>query len=169
MLQLRRILILTAAVTTACASGPEIKKLGSYGAVSPTFTTPQNEKTPTQMTVNLAQPSYVTALFVVPGRGSVIVYPTDSAMDTHLAAGSHTIPVHFAQAAFSRDSQLAALRRGMQGGRRGPQPSVRQDTARAAGDTSRFGLGNSSPGASPIGYLLLVASPTQISYSTLQR
>lgn len=170
MLQLRRILILMAAVTTACASGPEIKKLGSYGAVSPTFTTPQNEKTPTQMTVNLTQPSYVTALFVVPGRGSVIVYPTDSAMDTHLAAGSHTIPVHFAQAAFSRDSQLAALRRGMQGGgRRNPPPIVRQDTARAPGDTSRLGLGNSSPGASPIGYLLLVASPSQISYSTLLR
>ena len=157
------------AVTTACASGPEIRKLGDYGTVSPTFTTPQAEKTPTQMTVNLTRPSYVTALFVVPGRGSVIVYPTDSAMDTHLAAGSHTIPVHFAQAAFSRDSQLAALRRGMQGGRRGPPQTVRQDTARAPGDTSRFGLGNSSPGASPIGYLLLVASPSQISYSTLQR
>lgn len=158
------------AVTASCASGPEIRKLGDYGTVTPTFSTPQNEKTPTQMTVNLTQPSYVTALFVVPGRGSVIVYPTDSAMDTHLPAGTHTIPVHFAEAAFSRDSQLAAIRRGMQGGgRRGPTPNVRADTARARGDTSRFGLGNSSPGASPIGYLLLVASPSQISYSTLQR
>jgi len=169
MLQFRRSLILMVAVTAACASGPEIRKLGNYDSVSPTFTTPQNEKTPTQMTVNLTQPSYVTALFVVPGRGSVIVYPTDSAMDTHLAAGSHTIPVHFAEAAFSRDSQLAALRRGMQGGRRGPPPNVRPDTARARGDTTRFGLGNASPGASPIGYLLLVASPSEISYPTLRR
>jgi len=169
MLQFRRSLILMVAVTAACASGPEIRKLGNYDSVSPTFTTPQNEKTPTQMTVNLTQPSYVTALFVVPGRGSVIVYPTDSAMDTHLAAGSHTIPVHFAEAAFSRDSQLAALRRGMQGGRRGPPPNVRPDTARARGDTTRFGLGNASPGASPIGYLLLVASPSEISYPTLGR
>jgi len=170
MFQFRRILILMVALTASCASGPEIRKLGDYGVVTPTFTTPQNEKTPTQMTVNLSQPSYVTALFVVPGRGSVIVYPTDSAMETHLAAGSHTIPVHFAEAAFSRDSQLAAIRRGMPpGGRRNPPPIVRTDTARARGDTSRLGLGNSSPGASPIGYLLLVASPSQISYPTLRR
>jgi hypothetical protein len=169
MLQLRRILLALVAATAACASGPQIHKLGDYGAVSPLFTTPQNEKTPTEMTVNLARPAYVAALFVVPGRGSVILYPTDTSMNTHLDAGAHTIPVHFRESAFNRDSMLVALRRGTpdRGGRRNPQPTVRVDTTRR--DSSRLGgIRDPGPGASPIGYLLLVASPAEIPLSSLQ-
>lgn len=167
---------MSVAAATACASGPEIRKLGDYGSVNPLFTTPANQKTPSQITVNLTQPAYVAALFVVPGRGAVIVYPTDTAMNTHVDAGSHTIPVHFAETPFNRDSMLAAIRRNTQGGtRRNPQPSIRPDTMRR--DTTHFrdstrvgGLrGEPGPGASPIGYLLLVASPTEIPFSTLQR
>lgn len=170
MLHFRRILIASVAATAACASGPEIRKLGDYGSVNPLFTTPANQKTPSQITVNLTQPAYVAALFVVPGRGAVIVYPTDSAANTHVDAGSHTIPVHFAETPFNRDSMLAAIRRGAPGGtRRNPQPSVRPDTIRR--DSTRLGAlrGEPGPGASPIGYLLLVASPTEIPLATLQR
>ena len=181
MLQFRRLLIASVAAVAACASGPQIRKLGDYGSVNPLFTTPSNQKTPTQMTVNLTQPAYVAALFVVPGRGAVIVYPTDTTMDTHVDAGSHTIPVHFAQTPFNRDSMLAAIRRGAQGSTRRnpqpqPQPTVRsdtlfRDTTRARGDSSRLGglRGEPGPGASPIGYLLLVASPNQMPLATLQR
>ena len=177
MLQFRRVLIASLAAIAACASGPEIRKLGDYGSVNPLFTTPPNQKTPREITVNLTQPAYVAALFVVPGRGAVIVYPTDTTTNTHVDAGSHTIPVHFAETPFNRDSMLAAIRRGSQGGtRRNPQPTIRpdtlfRDTTRARGDSSRLGglRGEPGPGASPIGYLLLVASPTAIPLSTLQR
>ena len=166
-----------AALAAACASGPEIRKLGDYGAVGPAFTTPQGQKTPQEITVSLNQPSYVAALFVVPGRGAVIVYPTDSAARSRLDAGSHTIPVHFAETPFNRDSMLAAIRRqGQGGGSRGnPPPRVRQDTMRRdsirlRGDSGRFGaLRDPGPGASPIGYLLLVASSSEIPLSTLER
>jgi hypothetical protein len=176
MLQLRRILLAIVASTAACASGPQIRKLGDYGSVTPFFTTPQNQKTPSQMTVNLAQPAYVATLFVVPGRGAVIVYPTDTAMNNHVDAGSHTIPVHFAEAAFNRDSMFAAMRRQQQGGTRGGPPRVRadtmrRDTTRLRGDTSRSGIlrGDPGPGASPIGFLLLVAASNQFPLATLQR
>ncbi|HEY2378510.1 MAG TPA: hypothetical protein VGH98_21195 [Gemmatimonadaceae bacterium] len=180
MFQLRRILLALVVTTAACSSGPEIRKLGDYGTVAPLFTTPQNEKTPTQITVNLARPSYVTALYVVPGRGAVIVFPTDTAMNTHVDAGQHTIPVQFRERAFNRDSMFAAIRRQQQG--RNPNPSqpppVFRDTARRdsvrygsdSGTTSR-GLGplrEPGPGASPIGYLLLVASPTEIPLAGLR-
>ena len=177
MLQLRRILLATAVFTAACASGPEIRKLGDYGPTQPLFTTPQNQKTPSEITVNLSRPAYVAALFVVPGRGAVIVYPTDSS-DTHVAAGQHTIPVRFLERAFNRDSMYAAIRRQSQGrtpvAPPMPNPVFRDTTTRDSArvdsaTTISRGLRDPGPGASPIGYLLLVASPTQIPFSSLQR
>ena len=180
MLQFRRVFLAVVVATTACASGPEIRKLGDYPVVQPLFTTPANQKTPSEITVNLARPSYVAALFVVPGRGAVIVYPTDTTADTHLDAGAHTIPVHFAERPFNRDSMLAMLGRRNQGPGRGGNPSpvprvrpdtIPRDTARIRSDSGPVSSGfrDASPGASPIGYLLLVASPAQISYASLRR
>ena len=129
------------------------------------------------MTVNLTRPAYVAALFVVPGRGAVIVYPSDSAMDTHLDVGAHTIPVRFTESPFNRDSMLAALRR-EQGGVRNPPPSrfprdtMRRDSTtrvvRADTSTRSGVLREPGPGASPIGYLLLVAASNQIPFDGLR-
>ncbi|HKW48122.1 MAG TPA: hypothetical protein VJN70_11775 [Gemmatimonadaceae bacterium] len=179
MLQLRPILLALVVTAAACTGGPEIRKLGDYPTTQPLFTTPQNQKTPSQITVNLARPSYVTALFVVPGRGAVIIFPTDTSMDTHIDAGQHTIPVQFRERAYNRDSAMAANRRMAQGRYPTPNPSpnppvfrdtVRHDSTRAdSAGYSRLGaIREPSPGASPIGYLLLVASPTQIPLATLQ-
>jgi len=177
MRQFRQLLLASVVTTSACASGPEIRKLGDYPAVQPLFTTPQNEKTPSEITVNLARPSYVSALYVVPGRGAVIVYPTDTTMDTHLDAGAHTIPVRFSERPYNRDSALAMARRVAQGRARGGMPAPRtpvdtlsRDSSRVRGDSSRLGgFRDPSPGSSPIGYLLLVASPAQIPLQNLQR
>lgn len=174
MRQFRQLLLATLVATSACASGPEIRKLGDYPSVQPLFTTPLNQKTPSEITVNLARPSYVATLFVVPGRGAVIVYPTDSSTDTRLDAGAHTIPIHFNERPYNRDSALAMLRRSSQGRGRGgnPTPRMPRDTipADTRGDTSRIGaFREASPGSSPIGYLLLVASPREIPLMNLQR
>jgi hypothetical protein len=178
MRQFRQLLLATLVAISACASGPEIRKLGDYPTVQPLFTTPQNQKTPSEITVNLARPSYVATLFVVPGRGAVIVYPTDTSMETHLDAGSHTIPVRFSERPYNRDSAIALARRASQGRGRGGMPAPRlpvdtlgRDSARVRGDSSRLASGfrDASPGSSPIGYLLLVASPSQIPLQNLQR
>jgi hypothetical protein len=52
-----------------------------------------------------------------------------------------------------------------------PRDTVPRDSIHVrGGDTTRYtGFRDASPGASPIGYLLLVASPTQISLPNLQR
>lgn len=161
-------LFLVLALASACASGPTIKRLGDYASSQPLFTTASNPKTPREITVNLKSPAYLSVLYVVPGRGSVIVYPTDSSTDTRIAAGQHTVPVYFAEAPFNRDSMFAAARReAMGGGTRTPR--VRRDTI--SRDSTRSGLGpirEPGPGASPIGYLLLVASPAPIPYTALE-
>jgi hypothetical protein len=170
-LRMRQLSFLLLALTAAssCASGPTIKRLGDYSTSQPLFTAASNPKTPRQITVNLKSPSYVSVLYVVPGRGAVIVYPADSATDTRVASGQHTVPVYFSEAPFNRDSMfIAARREGMGGGTR--MPRVRRDTLPR--DSTRAGLGpirEPGPGASPIGYLLLVASPAAIPYTTLER
>ena len=172
MLQTRLMAPLIALAAAACASGPSPHRLGEYATLQPMFTTPQNQRTPTQITVNLTAPAYVAALFVVPGRGTAIVYPADSATYNHVDAGQHVIPIHFAERAFNRDSMLAVYRRqGQEGNRRPPTPrrdtTYRDSTRR---DSTRFGiLRDTSVAASPIGYLLLVASPNAIPYSMLRR
>src|SRR5262249_13844199 len=119
---LRRILLVTLVATTACASGPEIRKLGDYPYLQPLFTLPQNQRTPSEMTVNLRNPAYVAALFVVPGRGAVVVFPSDTVADLRIETGQHTIPLHFRETAYNRDSMYAALRRQAQG-RGNPPPN----------------------------------------------
>lgn len=166
MRQIRSLLLVLAALT-ACSSGPQIRRLGEYSSLQPLFTVASTPKTPREITVNLKSPEYVSVLYVVPGRGAVIVYPTDSSTDTHVDAGQHAVPVHFAETPFNRDSMFAAARReAMGGGTR--MPRTRRDTI--GRDSTRGGLGalrEPSPGASPIGYLLLVTSPTKIPYTTL--
>lgn len=162
-------LFLVLVSVSACASGPTIKKLGDYTASQPLFTTASKPKTPREITVNLKSPAYLSVLYVVPGRGAVIVYPTDSTTNTRVTAGQHTVPVYFAEAPLNRDSLfMAARREAMGGGTR--YPRTRRDTLPR--DSTRSGLGalrDPSPGASPIGYLLLVASQSPIPYSMLEQ
>jgi hypothetical protein len=138
---------------------------------TPVFTAAPTPKTPREITVNLKSPEYVSVLYVVPGRGAVIVYPSDTSTDTHVDAGQHTVPVYFTETPFNRDSMFAAARREAMGGGGGTRmPRVRRDTV--SRDSVRAGLGplrEPGPGASPIGYLLLVTSPVRIPYSTLAR
>jgi len=172
MFQPRQIILLIVFAAAACASGPATHRLGEYSALQPLFTTPQSQRTPTQMTVNLSAPAYVAALFVVPGRGTAIVYPVDSMANNHVEAGQHTIPIRFSEQPFNRDSLLSVYRRQSQeGGRRTPPPrrdSISRDTTRR--DSTRVGvLRDPSVAASPIGYLLLVASPSSIPFPMLKR
>src|SRR5262249_20105029 len=138
---------------------------------------------------NLTKPAYVAVLYVVPGRGAAIVYPTDSSTDNRVDIGAHVVPLHFAEMPLNRDSLFQAMRRqGMRGGGGGGQPQQPpqrmppRDTLRSISDTSQrdsvrvtstssgFGpLREPSPGASPIGYLLLAASSDNIPFPMLRK
>lgn len=161
-----RILPLLLIAAASCTSAPAAHRLGEYDALQPMFTTPQSEKTPTQMTVNLRDPGFAAVLFVVPGRGSALVYPSDSVMSNHLESGRTVIPIRFTEQPFNRDSVLAVLNRRRDGNtRRLPRDSAARDSA-----LSRIGsLRDPGPAGSPIGYLLLVASRDSIPYSMLKR
>ena len=169
MLLLRRTLPLLVLSASACASGPATRRLGDYSTLQPLFTTTPGEKSPTHITVNLSAPAYVAALYVVPGRGTTIVYPVDSVTSNRVPAGQNSIPIQFSERPFNRDSLLAAVRRQQQEpNRRPPRDSVVRDSARR--DSSRFGpVREPSPASSPIGYLLLVASPDQLPFALLKR
>ena len=169
-------------LVAACTSAPVTKQLGEYPVLTPSFTTVTAEGTPTHATVNLASPAYVSMLFVVPGRGSVIVYPSDTATNNRLESGSHDVLLSFPSRPMSRDSALAALRR--QGNRRPgnappaqprpqptPQPSMdttQRDSTRSNAP-ARAPVTEPSPSSSPVGYLVVVASPTAMPYAPLKR
>ena len=163
------VLTLSGVLALGCASGPIIKQLGDYGTLHPSFTLPANEKSPTRATVTLEQPAYVTMLYVVPGRGTSVVYPTDSSVYNHLDAGQHEIPIHFGARPFNRDSLMAVLRRSGQGGRGREFPQGRQRDTVRRDSTARGPIAEPSPASSPVGYLLLVASSDAIAYAALHR
>jgi hypothetical protein len=148
----------------ACASAPKPIPLGEYTGLAPAYTTPPKEATPTKATVTLAEPAYVALMFVVPGRGSVVVYPSDSGTYNHLDAGQHDVSLRFPESVPSRDSLRAMIQRGQRGGGTRRPPTTR-DTTRSAFN----GVRDASPSSSPLGYLLLVASPDNLVFSMLKR
>lgn len=151
-------------VVGACASAPKPIPLGEYTGLKPAYTTPPKEPTPSKATVSLSEPAYVALVFVVPGRGSVVVYPSDSGTYNHLDAGQHDVSLRFPESVPSRDSLRAMMQRSQRGGGTRRPPETR--------DTTRgpfTGGMRDSPSASPLGYLLLVASPDNLAYSMLKR
>jgi hypothetical protein len=179
----RLIALLLLPLAGACASGPVTKQLGEYTVLTPSFTTPQAERSPTHATVSLSAPAYVAMLFVVPGRGSVIVYPTDSSINNRLEAGQHDVLLSFPSQPMTRDSALAALQR-QQNRRPGnappaqprPQPTAppvmdttRRDSTRIDVAPSRLPVTEANPSSSPVGYLVVVASPAAMPYPLLKR
>ena len=182
ILRRRSIALLIVPLVAACSSAPVTKQLGDYTVLTPSFTTPQTERTPTHATVSLASPAYVAMLFVVPGRGSVIVYPNDTTTNNRLESGQHEVALSFPSAPMNRDSALAMLRR--QGNRRpgntqppmqprpdptSPIDTMRRDTTGSMGTPRRSPVTEPSPSSSPVGYLVVVASPAAMPYATLKR
>jgi hypothetical protein len=157
--------VITAVVIAigACASAPKPIPLGEYTALQPAYTTPPKEPTPSKVTVSLAEPAYVALMFVVPGRGSVVVYPSDSGTYNHLDAGQHDVALRFPESVPTRDSLRAIMQRGQRGGGTRRPPTSR-DTTRGP-----FVARDASPSSSPLGYLLLVASPDNLVFSMLKR
>ena len=172
---MRQIRFATIALLTAVAVGCGPRKPTTYGDVAtlqPSFSLRPKEKPLQHFTVSVAQPASIALFYVVPGIGARIVYPTDSTTDNVVQPGAHELVGRFPRA-INRDSLYAARRRG---GRPAPQRNPRDTTGRMEpGANGDYRFNPDSAGVIGMntfndqGYLLLVTSPTRLSYSELRR
>jgi hypothetical protein len=143
------------AITSACASAkPHV--FGQYNDLSPRVAPTQGERSPQHLTVQLARPANVAVFLVVPGRASVLLFPSDSTQSEYVEAGSHLVQTAAGKAALSDTSRLARL----------PQGS-RQPT-RTGSRTGGFPRDSITTfGFNQHGYLLMFASQQPMPYHTL--
>ena len=166
----------TFAVLAAAAIGCGPRKPTTYGDVAtlhPSFSLRPNEKPLSHFTVSVAQPASIALFYVVPGIGARVVYPTDSTTDNSVQPGAHELVGRFPHA-INRDSLFAARRHA-------PRPTTQRQPRDSAGRVQPGGGGDfrtsSADSAGMIGlntfndegYLLLVTSPSRLSYSDLRR
>lgn len=143
-------------VLAACASAkPHV--FGEFNDLAPRVAPVQGERIPQHLTVQLARPANVAVFYVVPGRGSTLLFPQDSTATQYVEAGSHLVQTAQANLALSDTSRLMRLPAG--GGAR-PQ----------GGRTQNRGFGRDSlpmPMFNQRGYLLVFASQQPLAYKTL--
>ena len=143
------------AITGACASAkPHV--FGQYTDISPRVAPTQGERSPQHLTVQLARPANVAVFLVVPGRASVLLFPSDSTQSQYVEAGSHLVQTAAGKGALSDTSRLVRL----------PQPGNRQPSRTGrAGNFPRDSI--NAFGFNQHGYLLMFASQQPMPYSTL--
>lgn len=146
-----------ALLAAGCASAPTFRS-GNTPALAPSFVVPEGRPIKT-VSVNLGQAAYVTMVYVVPGRGALVVLPSDSTTYNHLDAGTHELSPALPHTP-NRDSLFAAERRRQRQGGHTPSPL----------DTTQLGRlpGEANPEASPVGELLLFVSPAPLPYAVLK-
>jgi len=150
---------LTAAA--ACASGGA-RQYGQYTTLSPRVVPVPNERLPLHVNVELAQPANVTVLYVVPGRGSTILFPEDSTRPFHVEAGMHQLTTSLARSGGSVSDTSEMARRTPEA--RGNQPPGRR--SRGGVRDTMFGGSGSVLGSH--GFLLVYATDDSLTYQTLQ-
>ena len=146
-----------AAILAACASAkPHV--FGEFNDLSPRVAPVQGERIPQHLTVQLGRPANVAVFYVVPGRGSTLLFPQDSTATQYVEAGSHLVQTAQAGMTMSDTSRLMRIPAG--GGAR-PQGGRTQN---------RGGFGRDSlpmPMFNQRGYLLVFASQQPLAYKTL--
>lgn len=147
----------TAAMMAACmATKPHT--YGAYTDFAPKVAPQQGERIPQHLTVQVNRPANVAVFFVVPGRGSQLLFPADSAQTGFLQSGPHLVETSLARQALSDTSRLLRRPNTQAGGQRGGQQGAR-------------GRGNFDPngqiGGNTRGYLLVYASQEPLPYNVL--
>lgn len=138
----------------ACASGGP-RLFGSTAELAPKVAPQQGERIPQHLTVQLGRPANVAVFLVMPGRGSQLLFPADSAQSGFVDAGSHLVETSYRRAALSDTGRL--IRQPNAGAR----PPGTQGRGRAGRDTfPTFGFNQR-------GYLLIYASQEPLPYNIL--
>jgi hypothetical protein len=140
----------------ACASAkPHV--FGEFNDLAPRVAPVQGERIPQHLTVQLGRPANVAVFYVVPGRGTTLLFPQDSTASQYVEAGSHLVQTAQANLTLTDTSRLMRIPGG--GGAR-PQ----------GGRTQNRGFGRDSlpmPMFNQRGYLLVFASQQPLAYKTL--
>lgn len=148
------------ALSAACASSAP-HHYGQFDDLAPRVTPAPGQRSPNNLTVQLGRAANVAVFLVVPGRPTLLLYPSDSTQSGYVEAGTHVIPTTCAKLA-PLDSARIANRRPQQPG--GTRPTGQQRGARGGS------LGADSPvtcGSTQHGYLLMFASQQPLPYATL--
>jgi len=144
-----------AGALAGCASNAP-HTFGQYPPLSPKITATKGERRPVHLTVTLQQPANVAVFLVVPGSGSLLLYPADSTESTHMDAGTHAITTAEAKLVLSDSMRLAR----------------RPTQTRGSVQRSRNGIGRDSLpslGFNQHGYLLLFATQDTLTYAALSQ
>lgn len=150
--------VVLAGILAACASAkPHV--FGEFNDISPRVAPVQGERIPQHLTVQLGRPANVAVFYVVPGRGSTLLFPQDSTATQYVEAGSHLVQTAQAGMTLSDTSRLMRIPAGGGGAR--PQ---------GGRTNSRGGFGRDTlpmPMFNQRGYLLVFASQQPLTYKTL--
>lgn len=143
------------AVLVGCASGGP-RQYGQYTDIAPKVAPQQGERLPQHVTVQLNRPANVAVFLVMPGRGSTLLFPADSAQSGYMEAGPHLVETSYRRVALSDSGRL--LRR--------PQD---QGRGRVASAGRPAGSRDSLPsfGFNQRGFLLIYASQEPLPYHIL--
>jgi hypothetical protein len=139
----------------ACAGAPKPKVFGTAPSLTPTVAIVGQDRVPMRLSITPARPSYVTAFYVMPGQGTLLLYPTDSSGSKMLPAGAQEIATAFAARSVDTTRLLRRPGRGQQGG---------------VGDPQQGGERQSRGGGSVLGseaFVLVYASEDSLSYKAL--
>jgi hypothetical protein len=140
---------LLGAALAGCASGSRPRLLGdAHATLGPQLALADSLRPPRELAITLSNPASAVVLFVVPGRGAVVVYPADSVVDNRLAAGTHRVSARWPQSFLAGDTIGPELAR---------QPDPRgRDSVLAGRTPRREGAAPRAPQLISSGYLLLV-------------
>jgi len=118
--------------------------------------------------VELDQPGYVALVLVAPGHSATLLYPTDSATDNRLSAGTHQLTLRIPEVLVMADSIRNPDRTQRVGGR-SPVDSTILHPGRQRSDTAIRARSNRTPPLSPTvpTYLLLITAPKPLVYQRI--
>ncbi|MEO5568587.1 MAG: hypothetical protein ABIR92_08845 [Gemmatimonadaceae bacterium] len=97
---------LAVALAVACAGNPKPKTFGTAPALTPTVEILGNDRLPLHLRVEMPEPAHVAAFYVVPGEGTQMLFPADSAGSKRLPAGVQEIATRFTNRALNDSSRL---------------------------------------------------------------
>ncbi len=154
------------AMLAACA-GHTPHTFGQYNDMSPKVAATKGERAPQHVTVQLGRPANVAVFYVVPGRGSTLLFPEDSTQSGYMEGGSHLVETSLGRASLSDTSRLV---------RRPPNTDPNggingRGMGGGMGGNGRGGINgrnDTGPGGfNQRGYLLIYASQEPLAYGVL--
>jgi hypothetical protein len=147
------------AIVLGCASGGP-RQYGQFNDFAPRVQAQQGERIPQHLTVQLARPANVAVFLVIPGRGSMLLFPADSTQTGYVEAGSRLVETSFRRQALS-DSGRLVRRPADQPPITGRPTTPQQGRGGRARDTfPQFGFNQH-------GFLLMYASQEPLPYNIL--